>query len=166
MPGEGPGRDEHIDRAEMLRIAARMPNRAFRGLLRLAWYTGLRKGELWIAEVRGDFLALPSRTKTGRPRLVPVPPRAWSTLRYLPPAGTPDGYVSSFRRAKAAAGLAHKRLHDARHGMAVAMVAEGESLYVVGKVLGHTDPRTTQRYAQVELETLRRAAARLGKKRA
>jgi site-specific recombinase XerD len=57
------------------------------------------------------------------------------------------------------------RFNDLRHGAAVSMIDQGESLYVVGQVLGHTDPRTTQRYAQVELATLRRAVDRIGRKR-
>lgn len=164
MPVEGDGRDEFIERAEMLRIARAIPSREFRGLFRLAFYCGVRQGELWLAEVREDFLVLPSTTKSGRPRLVPVPARAWCCLRYLPPTGTQHGLVSAFRRARTRVGLSSLRFHDARHGAAVAMIEAGESLYVVGKVLGHTDPRTTQRYAQVELETLRRAVARIGRK--
>lgn len=166
VPKEGGGREEWIGRADMLRIARKMPSRPFRSLFRLAYYTGVRMGELWLADVQGDFLALPPRTKTGRPRLVPVPIKAQALLRYMPPQGGRWGLISAFRRARTAAGLEHLRFNDARHGAAVAMVEGGESLYVVGKVLGHTDPRTTQRYAQVELETLRRAVARIGKKRA
>lgn len=166
MPAEGPGRDEHIDRADMLRIARHIPSREFRGLFRLAYYTGVRIGELWLADTQGDFLVLPSTTKSGRPRLVPVPPRAQALLRYMPPAGGKWGLVSAFRRARERAGLAHLRFHDARHGAAVAMIESGASLYVTGQVLGHSDPRTTQRYAQVELETLRRAVAGIGRRRA
>jgi integrase len=166
IPAEGPGRDEHIDRADMLRIARHMPSREFRGLFRLAYYTGVRLGELWLATVQADFLVLPSTTKAGRPRMVPVPPKAQALLRYVPPSGKKWGLVSAFRRARERAGLQRLRFHDARHGAAVALVEAGESLYIVGKVLGHTDPRTTQRYAQVELETLRRAASRIGRKRA
>ena len=165
MPEEGAGREEWTSRAQMLAIARKMPSRQFRGLFRLAYYTGVRQGELWLAALRDDVLMLPPRTKTGRPRLVAVPPRAWCCLRYMPPAGTQHGLVSAYRRARAAAKLPGLRFHDARHGAAVSMVEGGESLYVVGKVLGHSDPRTTQRYAQVELETLRRAAAKIGQKR-
>lgn len=165
IPREGPGRDRWASRAEMLAVARKMGSREARGLLRLAYYTGVRQGELWIAQVQGDLLVLSSATKTGRPRIVPVPGRARGALRYLPPTLTQHGLVSAFRRARKAAGLAELRFHDLRHGAAAAMIEAGESLYVVGQVLGHTDPRTTQRYAQVELETLRRAVERIGRRR-
>jgi integrase len=165
MPQEGPGRDLWASRAQMLAVARRMRSKPARGLLRLAFYTGVRQGELWLADLQGDILMLPSQTKTGRPRLVAVPPRAWCCLRYLPPSMTQYGLVSAFRRARAAAGMPGLRFNDLRHGAAVSMIDQGESLYVVGQVLGHTDPRTTQRYAQVELATLRRAVARIGRKR-
>lgn len=165
VPAEGPARDFHIDRANMLRIARQVTSREFRGLFRLAYYTGVRQGELWLASVAGDFLVLPSTTKSGRPRMVPVPPKAQPLLRYVPPTGTQHGLVSAYRRARKRAGLEGLRFHDARHGTAVALVEAGESLYIVGRVLGHSDPRTTQRYAQVELETLRRAVSKIGRKR-
>jgi len=165
MPPEGPSRDLHIDRAAMLKIARHIPSREFRGLFRLAYYTGVRQGELWLASVAADFLVLPSTTKSGRPRMAPVPPKAQALLRFMPPTGTQHGLVSAYRRAAKRAGLSGLRFHDARHGTAVAMVEAGESLYIVGRVLGHSDPRTTQRYAQVELETLRRAVSKIGRKR-
>jgi site-specific recombinase XerD len=166
VPAEGAGRDRWASRAEMLAVAARVTSFELRGLLRLAYYTGVRQGELWMAEVQGDLLVLPSRTKSGRPRLVPVPARARGCLRYLPPTLTQHALVSAFRRARDAAKLPDLRFHDLRHGAAVAMIQNGASLYVAGQVLGHTDPRTTQRYAQVELETLRRAVELIGRKRA
>ena len=42
------------------------------------------------------------------------------------------------------------------------MHVEGESLHVVGKLLGHTQPQTTARYAHVADAALRDAANRFG----
>ena len=42
-------------------------------------------------------------------------------------------------------------MHDLRHGFASMAVADGNSLYLVGKVLGHTQASTTQRYAHLHL---------------
>ena len=39
-------------------------------------------------------------------------------------------------------------------------VADGDSLYLVGKVLGHTQASTTQRYAHLQLDPVRAVAAR------
>jgi integrase len=55
------------------------------------------------------------------------------------------------------------RLHDARHAAASAMVSSGQSLYTVQKILGHSDPSVTQRYAHLSTEALREAANSIGK---
>jgi site-specific recombinase XerD len=49
-------------------------------------------------------------------------------------------------------------IHDLRHSAASNMVNSGQSLYVVGQVLGHAQPRTTQRYAHLSQDTLLNAA--------
>ena len=52
------------------------------------------------------------------------------------------------------------RLHDLRHGFASFAVAAGDLLYLVGKVLGHTQAATTQRYAHLQLDPVRAVADR------
>jgi integrase len=49
------------------------------------------------------------------------------------------------------------RIHDLRHNYASHLVTNGESLYVVGKLLGHTQASTTMRYAHLQDEKLRAA---------
>jgi integrase len=49
------------------------------------------------------------------------------------------------------------RLHDLRHTFASHLVSSGASLHIVGKLLGHTLPSTTQRYAHVADRALRDA---------
>ena len=55
-------------------------------------------------------------------------------------------------------GLAGRRLHDLRHAFASMMVNSGASLPIVGKILGHTQASTTQRYAHLEENPARKAA--------
>ena len=52
------------------------------------------------------------------------------------------------------------RLHDLRHSFASVAVAGGDSLYLVGKVLGHKQASTTQRYAHLSDDPLRDVADR------
>lgn len=62
------------------------------------------------------------------------------------------------------AGLEGVRLHDLRHSYASMAVASGDSLYLVGKALGHQQASTTQRYAHVKDDPLRDVADRTSKK--
>jgi integrase len=55
------------------------------------------------------------------------------------------------------------RIHDLRHSYASHLVSSGVSLHIVGKLLGHTQPQTTQRYAHVADEALRNATDSFGR---
>jgi integrase len=55
------------------------------------------------------------------------------------------------------------RLHDLRHTFASHLVSSGESLYVVGKLLGHTEPSTTARYSHLADSAPRDAVNSFGK---
>jgi site-specific recombinase XerD len=63
-----------------------------------------------------------------------------------------------------AAALAGLRIHDLRHGFASAAVADGSSLYILGKVLGHTQARTTEKYAHLDADPVRAVADRTARK--
>lgn len=47
------------------------------------------------------------------------------------------------------AGLDGVRIHDLRHSFASNLVNSGRSIYKVGRLLGHTQVKTTQRYAHL-----------------
>ncbi len=53
----------------------------------------------------------------------------------------------AWNNTRIAAGLPDVRMHDLRHSMASNMVNSGRSIYEVAKVLGHSQLKTTQRYA-------------------
>jgi len=50
------------------------------------------------------------------------------------------------------------RIHDLRHTFASHLVSSGESLHIVGKLLGHTLPQTTARYPHLADHAVRDAA--------
>jgi site-specific recombinase XerD len=75
----------------------------------------------------------------------------------IPNPKTQKPYVSiycSWNTARIKAGLSDVRVHDLRHTTASNMVNGGRSIYEVAKVLGHTQLKTTQRYAHLSQETL------------
>lgn len=57
-------------------------------------------------------------------------------------------------------GLADVRIHDLRHSFASGAVALGESLPMIGKLLGHTQVQTTARYAHLAADPVKAAAER------
>jgi integrase len=64
----------------------------------------------------------------------------------------------TWHRLRAAAGLPKLRLHDLRHQFASMLVNAGRSLYEVQQILGHSDPKVTERYAHLTPSTLQQAA--------
>jgi integrase len=66
------------------------------------------------------------------------------------------------------AGLCHvakidgARVHDLRHTYASVLASAGHGLKIIGELLGHTQPGTTDRYAHLFDDPLRAAAERAG----
>jgi integrase len=58
-------------------------------------------------------------------------------------------------------GLADVRIHDLRHTFASEAVMNGESLPMIGKILGHTQTQTTARYAHLADDPLQLASERI-----
>lgn len=74
-------------------------------------------------------------------------------------SGKPYACVKkTWHRLRAAAGLPKLRLHDLRHQYASMLVNAGRSLYEVQQILGHSDPKVTERYAHLTPSTLQQAA--------
>ena len=69
-----------------------------------------------------------------------------------------------WKRVIKEAGFEDVRIHDLRHTHASHLVSSGLSLSVVGKLLGHTQAATTQRYAHLADEPLRKATGLFGDK--
>ena len=147
-------------------------------VIRLLLLTGARVGEIlslrWSdVDLTGGALRLPD-SKSGR-KTVLLPEPAVEMLHAWPRfAGSPfvfpgeghgnrkgrhrvslaDPWAWVRRRAR----LADVRLHDLRHAYASVAVSNGQTLPVIGALLGHTQAATTQRYAHLMDDPLRVAS--------
>jgi integrase len=61
-----------------------------------------------------------------------------------------------------AAGINGARVHDLRHTYASVLASSGHGLKIIGELLGHTQPSTTDRYAHLFDDPLRQATERAG----
>ena len=64
-------------------------------------------------------------------------------------------------RSSEIAGLEDVRIHDTRHTYASHTVMGGLDLYTVGRLLGHADTGSTERYAHLADSHIREAAGRI-----
>jgi integrase len=77
--------------------------------------------------------------------------------------GKPLGDIKNFWQSVCGeARLEGFRLHDLRHQYASILASSGQSLAVIGRLLGHTQPQTTARYSHLFDDPLRAAAERVG----
>jgi len=67
-----------------------------------------------------------------------------------------------WQRVRAEANLDGVRLHDLRHSFASFAAANGASLPIIGRMLGHSTPLTTQRYAHLVQDPVRDANEAVG----
>lgn len=164
LPGEAQ-RQVWLTRAEAARLRRACPRGRIRAAVTLLLATGLRVGELLALraeQIRDGAIHLDARTKTGRPRAVPILPPGGRYARHVPLRLSYDGLRTAFDRAKRAAGLPHVRLHDLRHTLGSLLAESGASLRDIQVWLGHTSPVTSTRYTHVELARLRAVADLVG----
>lgn len=143
--------------------------------LRLLIFTGARLREIlhlkWdqIDFERG-LLLLPT-SKTGKKTILLNAP-ALAILNNLPRAGEYVIAGTSLDKPRAdikkpwkavskRAGLTGVRIHDLRHTHASVGAGAGLGLPIIGKLLGHTQAVTTQRYAHLDNDPLRKASERI-----
>ena len=69
-----------------------------------------------------------------------------------------------WRRIRNLADLPDVRIHDLRHTFASSGVALGQGLPVIGRLLGHTQPQTTARYAHLAASPALEVADKISEK--
>ena len=143
----------------------------------LLMLTGCRKSE--VLTLRWEYVALDAGelrlpdSKTGA-WVTSLPPMAVKLLAGLPrdldspwviPGRHPGTHLrdlaDAWKTIRARAGLDDVRIHDLRHSFASRALALGESLPMIGKLLGHSQVETTARYAHLARDTVHESAARV-----
>lgn len=137
--------------------------------------TGARKREVLDAkwedfDMERNSWRIPN-TKAGKARIVPLSDTATALLTKLrKKKRSPYAFANpitlkpyksiyySWHTARKEAGLDDVRIHDLRHSFASFLVNAGRSLYEVQTLLGHTQIKTTQRYAHLSTTSLRAAS--------
>ena len=161
---------------DMLEAEGRVPVHAA-AALRLLMLTGCRCSE--IMTLRWEDVHLEANeirlrdSKTG-PRVVPLSPGATRVLASLPRAAGNPWVIAGRRpgkrlthiayhwyRVRERAALEDVRIHDLRHSFASRALALGESLSMIGKLLGHSKIQTTARYAHLARDSVKESAARV-----
>jgi integrase len=165
-----------VDEAQRLYEAVRASeNTMLQYIVPMLILTGARKREVLDAQWQDFDLArriwrIPM-SKSGKSRYVPLGDGAMTVLSTMPRSmkcewafanpQTNKPFVSVFcawNTARKNAGLADVRMHDLRHSFASLLVNSGRTLYEVQQILGHTQVKTTQRYAHLSQDTLLDAA--------
>ena len=171
-------RERYLNQAEAKRLydaVCQSENTMLKFIVPMLIFTGARKREVLDAKW-GDFdferriWRIPT-TKAGKARHVPLSDGALHLLSTMPRVegcpwafANPDTgkpYVSiyySWHTARTTAALADVRMHDLRHSFASLLINNGRTLYEVQHILGHTQVKTTQRYAHLSQDTLLAAA--------
>jgi integrase len=113
-----------------------------------------------------------TNSKSGKVRAVPLNDAALGVLSKVDTAnefehvfinrrtGLPYTTIQKvWNRLRNKAGLGHVRIHDLRHSYASFLVNSGRTLYEVQQILGHSNPKVTQRYSHLTTATLQNASA-------
>jgi integrase len=172
-------RERMLSASELARLGDAL--KAFTGspyivaAIKLLIFSGARLNEIltlrweWVDLERGEA-RLPD-SKTGAKTLhLPAPAlTVLADLRRI--EGNPHVIVGQiagghlvnleypWRAIRKVAGLDDVRLHDLRHAFASVAASAGMGLPIIGKMLGHTQMATTQRYAHLASDPVKAAAA-------
>jgi integrase len=166
-------RERFLTKGEIDRLAAVLdadPDQRAAGIIRICMLTGARVGEVRQARFEQFNLELgiwskpAATTKQRKVHRVPISEDVAAIVRqrhllvpkgnpWLFPGDVPGQPVKEIRRfwlrVQKEAGIEDARIHDLRHTFASLLVNGGASLEMIGKLLGHTQMQTTQRYAHL-----------------
>jgi integrase len=170
------GRDRILSQDEYERLLAYLPN-YLKPIVKLAYYTGMRKGELlnltWDqVDLREGFIHLkPEDTKTQEGRSIPLNDEMITMLQAMP-RGLPGVPVftyqekpiqdikRSFKTACRNAGVENFTFHDFRHTAINNWRLEGHDYFRIKAASGHKTMAVFKRYNTVSREELKALVGR------
>ena len=179
-------RERFLSFDEIQRLADALcadPDQRAAGIIRLCMLTGARCGEARTATFDQFNLDLAiwtkqaAYTKQRRVHRVPISHEAVALIRlrrdavpngcpFLFPGDVPGQPVVDLKRfwerMRVQADIPDVRIHDLRHTFASLLVSGGASLEMIGRLLGHTQIGTTQRYAHLIDSPLRAGVNAVG----
>lgn len=170
---------DYLTKEELLALAvAPATNETTKRAFLFCCFTGLRYSDVCTLAWRdikqvdsGLVVSIRAMQKTGKQVTIPL---NQSALKWLPDRnGCKPGQKvfdmaclsacdKCLKKSAAAAGIEKNvSFHTSRHSFATLSLAAGGDLYTVGKLLGHTNIRSTQVYADVVMETKIEAVNRI-----
>jgi len=182
-------RERFLSEAEAARLLATLDtlqtrariSATFADVIRVLLLTGARKNEIAaltfdeLDSERGVIRLRNLRSKTGD-KVIVLSGAARAILASRPRQSrfvfasdtAPDtpivGLQKPWSRVRAAAQLPGLRLHDLRHSFASLAAADGASLPMIAKALGHAHTSTTARYAHLADDAAQRVADSVGRR--
>ena len=173
--------DDELQR--LVRVLDEHPNQRAANAVRLQLLTGARMGEVLSARKadfdlgRGVWIKPSHQTKQRRTEHLPLSAPAASLVAgiiqenseslYLFPGNVPGEHLTDIKKFWAAASGKRTSPTTAATTIATPMrriLLDGLSLEVVGRLLGHTSPSTTKRYAHLADDPRRAATERFASK--
>lgn len=176
VPKAPKGRVRYLSAEELGKVLRACPE-WLRPIVGLLVSTGARRGEM--LHVKWEDVSITRReirlrhTKSGEERPAFINDLAMQVLNsmgsdahktkrgLLFPNVTPAQVTVAFIRACKEAGVSDFSLHDLRHHYASTLRMGGVDLHTLQKLLGHSDPRMTDRYAHLSQPFLLEAAKQL-----
>ena len=169
-----------LDEKQLEKLLSVLRTDANRTVCRIALFllsTGCRLNEALLAtwsqiDKQNRVWRIPAtNSKSKRVRSVPLNDSALDVINQLDTEGkfdwlfvnvktkAPYGRIhKAYHRIRKLAGVPFLRIHDLRHMYASFLVNSGRSLYEVQNILGHSDPKVTQRYSHLSSKSMQDAS--------
>jgi integrase len=165
---------------KLITVLNSYPDKQAANLIKLALYTGMRRGELFRlqwqdVDLENGFISI-SESKGGASQKIPLNDAAREVLLNHPKsesefvfpgrfAGQRKSIQKESNKIKKLAGLPEnfRPLHGYRHTFASMLASSGQvDMYTLQKLLTHKHPMMTQRYSHLRDETLKQASNLMG----